>query len=126
MTAIRPIRSKVDHEGALREIERLWGADPNSEDGERLEILCALVERYEEEHFSIDSPDPIDAIKFMMEQNDRTVADLGDLIGSAEIAASILERRRPLTLEMIRAISAAWGLPADALIRPYPIAKDAA
>src|SRR5438105_528023 len=119
MTAeVRPIRTKGDYEGALKEVERLWGAKAGTSDGERLDILATLIDAYEGEHYPIDPPDPIEAIKFRMEQLGLRRKDLEPLIGTRTRVAEILNRRRSLSIGMIRRLHDRLGIPADVLIRP--------
>lgn len=122
---IQPIRSDEDHARALDEIDRLWGADPATPEGARLEILFMLVDAYETAHHPMPPSDPISAIEFMMEQRGLSRHDLEPMIGSRARVAEVLNRRRPLTLPMIRRLAEGLGIPADILIRPYPL-KDAA
>ncbi|HEX3675242.1 MAG TPA: helix-turn-helix domain-containing protein [Rhizomicrobium sp.] len=116
---LHPIRSEKDHNSALREIERLWGAKQRTPEGDRLEILLTLVDAYEEQHWPIAPSDPIEAIRFRMEQAGHTQAELASLLGSQSRASEILKRKRPLTLQMIWKLHEAWGIPAEILIRPY-------
>lgn len=116
---ISPIRNAADHDSALREIERLWDAADGTPDGDKLDILVTLVEAYERQRWPIQASDPVEIIKFIMEQRDATQADLAALLGSASRASEILRRRRPLTLQMIWRLHEAWGIPAELLIRPY-------
>jgi HTH-type transcriptional regulator / antitoxin HigA len=114
---IRPIKTKKDHQRAVKEIERLWGSPPGSEDGDKLEILVTLVSAYDDEHYPIDPPDPVDAIQFRMEQMGLKRADLEPLLGSRARVAEILNRRRPLSISMIRSLHQHLGIPAEVLIR---------
>src|SRR5262245_13543055 len=116
---IRPIRTKADHRAALKEIERLWEANPGTPDGDRVDVLVTLVEAYEAKHFPIDVPDPIEAIVFMMEQKGLTRRDLEPAIGSRGRVSEIMTRKRPLTLPMVRALSALLDIPTDVLVQPY-------
>ena len=116
---IRPIRSDEDHAEALAEIERLWGAEPGTPEGDRLDVLATLVEAYEERRWPIDTPDPIQLIQFAITDMGRSQAELAQLLGSRSRASEVLSRKRPLTVEMIHKITQAWGLPADVLVRPY-------
>ena len=119
MTAeIRPIRDDADHAAAMEEIGALWGAAPGSPEGDRLDVLVTLVEAYEAAHFPIDLPDPVDAILFRMEQQGLTRRELEPFIGSRARVAEILNRRRGLSIEMIRRLHDALGIPAEVLIRP--------
>ena len=117
---IRPIRSDADHEDALREIEALWGAEEGTEAGDRLDVLVTLVETYERQRWPIEPLDPVRAIEAAMEMNGYTRAQLAMLIGQSR-ATEILSRRRALTLPMIRAISAAWHVPAAVLVQDYAL-----
>lgn len=101
----------------MREIDRLWGSDPGTADGERLDVLVTLADLYESMRWPIADPDPIDAIKFRMEQQGLSATDLIPLISGADRVAQVLERRRPLTLAMIRRLHEKLGIPADVLIR---------
>ena len=103
---IRPIRTDADHEAALREIEALWGAGEGSVEGDRLEVVATMVEVYEDRRWPIDEIDPIEAIEVAMAYEGRTRADLGRLIGASR-ATEILQRKRALTLPMIRKIAGA-------------------
>jgi antitoxin component HigA of HigAB toxin-antitoxin module/mRNA-degrading endonuclease HigB of HigAB toxin-antitoxin module len=118
---IRPIRSDADHRAALAEIERLWGASPGTDDGDKLEILITLVEKYEESRWPINEPDwdPADVLRYAIDEMGHTQTELAALLGSRSRASEILNRQRPLTVEMIRSISDAWKIPAQFLIRPY-------
>ena len=126
MDAIRPIRTKADFQRALREARRLFHAKPGTADHDRLEVLGMLIDAYEEEHFPIDPPDPIEAIKFMMDQNDYTVGDLAKVFGSYSRASEVLRRQRRLTVAMIHALGQKWKIPASLLVQPYKLARKAA
>jgi len=115
---IRPIRSEADYDVALAEIEDLLDAPEGSPAAERLELLSILVEAYEEVHHPIDPPDPVDAIRFRMEEAGLTRRDIEPLIGSRARVSEVLNRRRPLTLPMIRRLSRGLGIPAELLIQP--------
>jgi HTH-type transcriptional regulator/antitoxin HigA len=114
---IKPIKNERDYRRALKAIERLMDANANTPDGDALDILATLVERWEEEHFPIEAPDPVEAIRFVMEQRGLTRRDLEPLIGSRARVAEVLNRKRSLTLPMIRKLHASLGIPADVLIR---------
>ena len=118
MTDIKPIRSEADYEKALQEVERLWGAPSGSPDGDRLDVLATLIDAYEDEHHLIDPPDPIEAIKFRMEQQGLTRKDLEGIIGTRTHIAEILNRRRGLSIAMIRRLHEKLGIPAEVLIKP--------
>lgn len=119
---IRPIRNEADYDAALAEIDRLMGAAPGTPEGDALEVLVTLVERYEAEHWVIDAPDPLALIEHVMEACGLRQKDLATVIGSQPHASEVLSRRRPLSLVMIRALSAEWSLPADVLVREYELA----
>ena len=120
---IRTIRNDADHRAALREIEALWDAKPGSEDAEKLELLSLLVERYETTRWPTDVSklDPIDILRFLIDEGGHTQAELGELLGSRSRASEILGRKRPLTVEMIRRICATWKVPAELLIKDYKL-----
>ena len=122
---IRPIRAKADYRAALKEVERLWDADPGTPDGDVVDVLTTLIEAYEAEHFPISPPDPIAAIAFMMEQKGMSRRDLEPALGSRGRVSEVLARKRPLTLPMVRALSKLLDLPTDILAQPYPIRRAA-
>ena len=115
---IQPIRNQRDHAKALQEVERLWGARPRTPEADKLEILVTLIDAYEAKHHPIDPPDPIDAIRFRMEQMGLTRNDLIDVIGSRARVSEVLNRRRPLTVAMIVRLREKLGISADVLIGP--------
>jgi HTH-type transcriptional regulator/antitoxin HigA len=115
---IKPIRTEKDHDAALREVERLWGAKSGTVEGDRLDVLATLIEAYEEKKYPMDPPDPVEAIKFRMEQQGLTRKDLEPLIGTRTRVAEILNRRRGLSIEMIRRLHKSLGISAEVLIRP--------
>jgi HTH-type transcriptional regulator / antitoxin HigA len=115
---IRPIRTEADHEAALGDLEKVFDAEPGTPEGDVLEILSTLIEAYENEHHAIPPSDPIETIRFYMEQNNLGPADLGDLLGSRPHASEVLKGKRQLSLDMIRRLVSEWGLPSDALIQP--------
>ena len=119
MTINRPIRTDEEHAAALREIEGLMAAEAGTPDGDRLDLLATLVELYEASRWPIEPPDPIEAIRFMMEQKGLARRDLEPAIGARNRVAEVLNRKRPLTLPMIRRLSGLLDLPADVLIQPY-------
>jgi HTH-type transcriptional regulator / antitoxin HigA len=119
MTAeVRPIRSKRDYEAALNDAERLWGAKAGTPDGDRLDVLATLIDAYENEHYPMDPPDPIEAIKFRMEQQGLTRRDLEGIIGTRTRIAEVLNRKRGLSIAMIRRLHERLGISAEVLIRP--------
>ena len=115
---IHPIRTKSDYKRALREVSAYFNdePEPGSEDGDRFEILTTLVEAYEAKHFPIEAPDPIEAIRFRMEQGGLSVKDLVPSIGQPNRVYEVLNRKRGLTLEMIRNLHRNLGIPAESLI----------
>jgi HTH-type transcriptional regulator/antitoxin HigA len=122
---LRPIRTKREHQAALREIEALWEAPSGSPEADRLEVLTLLVEAYERERYPIEAPDPIDFLQHVMEARAMTRKDLEPYIGSRARVAEVLNRVRPLTLEMIRRLASGLKLPADVLIRGYELKRAA-
>ena len=113
---IRPIRNSSDHESALKRIEALMSARKDTAEGDELEVLVTLVDAYESKHFPIDAPDPIEAIKFRMEQMDLDRKDLEPYLGSRARVSEILNKRRSLSLAMIRALHENLDIPLEALI----------
>jgi HTH-type transcriptional regulator/antitoxin HigA len=114
---IKPIKTEEDYRATLKEIEPLMRAASGSPEGERLDILVTLVEAYERRHFPLDLPDPVEAIKFVMEQRGLTVKDLEPMIGRSNRVYEILSHKRPLTLKMIWKLHQALGIPAESLIK---------
>jgi HTH-type transcriptional regulator/antitoxin HigA len=121
---VKPIRTEKDYEAALAAVERLWGAKGGAPNGDRLDVLATLIDAYEEKHFPMDPPDPIEAIKFRMEQQGLTRRDLEPIIGTRARVVEVLNRKRALSIGMIRRLHAKLGISADILIRPSR--KDAA
>ena len=122
---IKAIRTEADYRAALQEVSALIDLDPavDSPDGERLEVMGALVQAYEAKHYPMDPPDPIEAIKFRMDQAGMTVKDLVPYIGSLNRVYEVLSYKRPLSLNMIRRLSEGMHIPAEVLIRaPVPVA----
>jgi len=115
---VKPIRTKRDYETALKEMERLWGAKLGTPEGDRLDVIATLVDAYEAVHFPIDPPDPIEAIKFRMDQQGLTRRDLEQIIGSRTRIAEVLNRKRNLSIAMIRRLHERLGISAEILIRP--------
>jgi HTH-type transcriptional regulator/antitoxin HigA len=115
---IKPIRTNADHERALREIQRLWGAKEGTADGDRLDVLATLVDAYEQKHFPIDAPEPIEAIRFRLEQQGLDERALVGVIGGRSRVYEVMQRKRPLSLDMIRRLNERFGIPAEVLIRP--------
>lgn len=118
MKALKPLRTEADYEAALVEIEALWGAPGGTPKGDRLDILATLVDVYENEHYPMDPPDPIEAIVFRMEQQGLTRKDLEGILGSRTRVAEVLNRRRGLSINMIRRLHDTLGISAEVLIRP--------
>lgn len=123
---IRPIRTDEDHRAALAEIDRLWGSPEDTPEGDRLDVLITLVGAYEDKHYPVPDVDPVDVLHFAIHEMGRSQTDLARILGARSRASEILNRKRPLTLEMIRAICREWKLPVEALMRSYPLAGDAA
>lgn len=118
---IKPVKTAEDYQVALKEIERLFDAVPDTPEGDRLEVLVTLVEAYERGHYSIPLPDPIEAIEYHMESRGLSRRDLEPYIGSRARISEILNRRRPLTLRMIRNLEEGLGIPAEILVQPYDL-----
>ena len=114
---IKPIKTKADHRAALKEIEALMAADLDTREGERLDVLVTLVEAYENKHYRFELPDPVEAIKFRMEQKGMTPKDLVPMIGRINRVYEVLSRKRPLTLAMIQRLHNELGIPAESLIK---------
>ncbi len=115
---LKPIRNETDYESALADLERRWGAASGTPEGDRLDVLATLIDAYEAKHHPIDPPDPIEAIKFRMEQQGLSRKDLEPIFGTRNRTSEILNRRRGLSIEMIRALHDRLGISADVLIRP--------
>jgi HTH-type transcriptional regulator/antitoxin HigA len=116
---IRPIRTKADYKAALKEVEKLWDANPGTAEGDRVDVLVTLIEVYEGKHFPVPVPDPIAAIEFMMQQKGLTRRDLEGAIGTRGRVSEVMTRKRPLTLPMVRALSSLLQIPAEILVQPY-------
>jgi len=121
MMNIKPIHSEADYQESLARIDVLMNASPGTPEGDELDILATLVEAYEENHYPVDSPDPVEFIKNVMEFLGLDQAEFGRLLKSRPRASEILNRRRQLTLSQIRQITTAWKVPADPLIREYEL-----
>lgn len=119
---IRPIRTNDDLTAALARIDALWGMEPNSSEGDELDVLVDLVEHYEDRHFPIEQVEPIELLRAHMETTGRTQADLAELFGSRPRASEVLHRKRVLTVDMIHKLSSEWHIPADCLVKPYHLA----
>jgi HTH-type transcriptional regulator/antitoxin HigA len=120
---IRPLRSEADYDAALTEIERYFEREPEigTAEADRFDLLALVIADYEAKHWAIDPPDPVEAIKYRMEQAGYRQRDLAALLGSRSRASEILARKRPLTLEMAWKLNRDWGIPAESLLRPYPV-----
>ena len=115
---LKPIHSEADYDKALAEVERLWGAKLGTPDGDRLDVLVTLIEAYEDRHYPMGLSDPIEAIKYRMEQQGLTRKDLEPMIGTRTRVAEVLNGKRNLSIGMIRKLHAELGIPAEVLIRP--------
>ncbi len=120
-THIRPLRSQADYDAALAEFERCFDDEPvaGSAEADRFELLGLVIAKYEDEHFPISSPDPVEVIKLVMEGRGYSNKDLAAVLGSAPRASEILNRRRALNLDQIRRLSRQWKIPADTLIGQF-------
>jgi len=118
---IKPIRSEADYDAALRRVEALWGSASETPEGDELDVLVPLIEAYEREHYPIDLPTPIDAIKFRLEQQGKDYTSLIGVIGQRTRVYEVMRGARPLSLNMIRKLHSKLGIPADVLIQsPLP------
>ncbi|MGA3235865.1 MAG: transcriptional regulator [Bryobacteraceae bacterium] len=117
-TELKPIRTQKDYRAALAGLAHVWGASRGTPRGDRLDVLATLIDAYESKHYPMDPPDPIDAIKFRMEQQGLARRDLEGIIGSRTRVAEVLNRKRGLSIAMIRRLHDALGISADILIRP--------
>ena len=116
--SVKPIRTRTDYTAALAEVERLWGAKRGTPAGDRLDVLATLIDAYEAEHFPLDPPDPIEAIKFRLEQQGLSRKDLEPLIGTRTRVAEVMNRKRNLSIAMIRRLHETLGISLEVLIRP--------
>lgn len=123
---IKPIKNEADYQAALEEVDQLFDALPDTPEGDRLEVLSTLVEAYEDKHYNLPMPDPIEAILYHLESRGLSRRDLETYIGSRARVSEVLNRKRPLTMEMIRNLHKGLGIPAEVLIQPYHTFKDAA
>jgi HTH-type transcriptional regulator/antitoxin HigA len=128
MMNVRPLHTEKDYDWALREVARYFDAQParGSADGDRFEVLATLIKEYEDRYFRISQGDPVDVLKFAIESMGRSQAELADLIGSRSRASEILNKRRRLTLEIMRTISAAWNIPIEILTPHYELEQASA
>jgi HTH-type transcriptional regulator / antitoxin HigA len=118
MKVIKPIKTEADYDAVLAQIDALMDAEAGTLEGDRLDVLVTLVEAYEAKHWQISPPDPIAAIELRMQQKGLTRRDLEKILGSRSRVSEILNRKRPLTLDMIRRLHSLWGIPAESLIQP--------
>lgn len=118
---IKPIKTEFDYNAALREIEQIMGAEQNTPEGDKLDILTTLVEAYEEKHYPIDPPDPIEAIIHQMESQGLSRKDLEKYLGTRARVSEILNRKRSLSLQMIRNLQQGLGISSEILIKPYSL-----
>ena len=123
MLKIKPIKTERDHQEALKIIDKLWDAKPNTVNGDNLEILVTLVEKYEAEHFNIEAPDPIETIKFVIEQKNVDRTKLEKILGSKSRVSEILNKQRKLNLKMIRNLHNSLNIPYQILTEDYTINK---
>jgi HTH-type transcriptional regulator / antitoxin HigA len=117
--AIKPIKTKKDYQAAMNRLEAIFDAQPGTPEGDELEVLGILIDKFEQEHYPIAYPDPIEAIKFRMEQMGYNQSDLVKVVGLKSRASEILNKKRKLTLDMIRQLHQALGIPTDVLIQSY-------
>jgi HTH-type transcriptional regulator/antitoxin HigA len=124
MENIRPIKTEADYDWAIAEIAAYFEKQPDlgTPEAARFDVLATLIEAYEDIHYPMSPPDPVEAIKAHMEMSGRTRKDLADVLGSAPRASEVLNRRRALTLEMAYRLNRKWGIPAELLIQPYRLA----
>ncbi len=122
---IRPLRTKRDYQAALKEVEALWDARAGSRDADRVEVLVLLIQAYEAIHYPIPDPDPIDFLHHVMEARGLSRKDLEPFLGSRARVAEVLNRVRPLSLEMIRRLAVELKIPAEVLIKPYDVTRAA-
>lgn len=118
---IKPIRNETDYQHAISELERLWGSAPGTPEGDKLDVLATLIEVYEEATEAIDPPDPVETLRHYIEIQDLSLKALVPYIGSEQQVVAVLERREPLSLEMIRRLRQGLGISADVLIQPYEL-----
>ena len=118
---IRPIKTEADYRAALKEIENLFDAVPNTPEGDRLDVLTTLVGVYEEQHYPIPAPDPVEAILYHMESRSLARRDLEPYIGNRARVSEILNRKRALSLRMIQQLHSGLGIPAEVLLQPYSL-----
>ncbi len=120
---IKPIKTEADYQAALAEVERLFDAAPDTPDGDALDVWTTLIEQYEDLHEAMSFPDPIEALLYHMESRGLSRRDLEPYLGSRARVAEVLNRKRPLSIEMIRRLHTGLGISADVLIQPYAVEK---
>ncbi len=120
---IRPIKTEADYQATLKEVEKFLDAAPNTPEGDRLEVLATLVEAYEDQHYPIPLPDPVEAILYYMESRGLTRRDLEPFIGNRARVSEIINRKRPLSLRMIQQLHTGLGIPAEVLLQPSRIER---
>lgn len=120
---IKPIKTEADYEAALERIEILFDAKPNTPKGDELEVLITLVSAYEDEHYKIDAPDPVEAIKHIMEAQNMRSQDMIKFLGSSSKVSEVMNKRRGLSLSMIRKLTQGLHIPADILVREYDLSR---
>lgn len=120
---IKPIKTVEDNQAALARIEQLWDAEPDTTEGDELEVLATLVHAFEEEHYPIDAPDPIEAIRFRMEQQELELEDMVQFLGTRSRVTEVLKRQRRLTINMIRKLNEGLQIPLDCLVKDYQLVK---
>jgi HTH-type transcriptional regulator / antitoxin HigA len=125
MTGIRPLKSEADYDAALTEIEQYFDSEPEpgTPEADRFDLLALVIGDYEAKHWAIEAPDAPDALRELMETRGLTQQDLARVLGSKSRASEVMNRRRHLTLEQAWKLHREWGIPADALIRPYPLSS---
>jgi HTH-type transcriptional regulator/antitoxin HigA len=125
MMDIRPLHSETDYDTALKDIEQYFIKEPptGSSEADRFDLLALVIADYEAKHWPIEAPDPVEAIKYRMEQAGYCQRDLASLLGSRSRASEILARKRPLTLEMAWKLNREWDIPAESLIQPYSLSS---
>ena len=120
---VTPIKTEQDYDAAMERIDTLWGAPIGSSEGDELEVWATLVEAYEAQHFPIDPPDPVEAIKFRMEQQGLSDVDLVPFLGQRSRVTEILQKKRRLSIAMIRKLHKGLSIPLESLIGEYPLVK---
>lgn len=118
---INPIKTELDYDLALERVNQIFDAEPNSDEADELDILVTLIEKYELQHYPIPAPDPIEAIKFMMEQNSMNDGDLGKILNSRSRVSELFSRKRALTIKQIRVLHEKLHIPAEILIKEYTL-----